>query len=177
MTIWFIVWLVRTFNFENWIWFWIAYSNSNTFHVESFSKIKHLNPFKIQTFKFKQFKIWKSAGTLKSSKRDLKIWSLVPGQGNARDQWGFTHQRGKPQHLMRVGPGPCCRPGTMTQRSRAVALPGTDDPSPYKRLRFPFSPHRARRTQTTTPPGCRRRALALVQIGRASCRERVCLYV
>ena len=51
----------------------------------------------------------------------------------------------KPHLLLDIGPGPYCRPGTMTQRSRAGALPGTDDPCAYN-ASVPFLlPHRARR--------------------------------
>ena len=46
--------------------------------------------------------------------------------------------------LVILSAGPCCRPGTMSQRSRAVAFPGTDDPSSITARPPPLPEHIAR---------------------------------
>ena len=58
----------------------------------------------------------------------------------------FTRQRGKPPHLWQhIGPGPSYHPGTMSQRSRALPVPGTDESWQYKLLAS--SPPRAHRSR------------------------------
>ena len=67
----------------------------------------------------------------------------------------FTRQRGKlPKYLRLIGPGGSPSPGTMSQWSRALPRPGTDDPCPINsRVPFLFSP--SREELQRTPPGCR----------------------
>jgi hypothetical protein len=52
MAQWLIVLIVRLIIFKNRKWFWISYSNSNTFHVESFVRFKKYAKYiQIQTEK------------------------------------------------------------------------------------------------------------------------------
>ena len=47
---WLIVSIVRIIILENIKWFWISYSNSNTFHVESIVRFKNMQKILVNTF-------------------------------------------------------------------------------------------------------------------------------
>ena len=53
MAKWLIVLIVKIIILENRKWFWISYSNSNTFHVESIVRFKNMQ--KLFKFIFKHF--------------------------------------------------------------------------------------------------------------------------
>ena len=105
MTKWLIVCIDRIIIIENRKWFWIIYSNLNTFHVESLFKFKTI----WNSYSNTLIRIKKAGTTFRTKKfeKKLKKDSLVPVYRKNRDE----RSRLAPLNFQGIGPGSFHQPG------------------------------------------------------------------